>query len=86
MWTGGVRAVNFNAAQSGSYQDRAHSGINAQKEPRMTVGELRKKLEGIDPETKVVVQWEIDVESLSPPTLTWQTYRCEKVLCQDLRE
>jgi hypothetical protein len=28
----------------------------------MTVGELRKKLEGIDPETKVVVQWEIDVE------------------------
>jgi len=29
----------------------------------MTVGELRKKLEGIDPETKVVVQWEIDVES-----------------------
>jgi hypothetical protein len=32
-WTGGVRAVNFNAAQSGSYQDRAHSGINVQKEP-----------------------------------------------------
>jgi hypothetical protein len=63
MWTGGVRAVNYNAAQSGRYQDRAHSGINVQKEPRMTVGELRKKLEGIDPETKVVVQWEIDVES-----------------------
>jgi hypothetical protein len=28
----------------------------------MTVGELRKKLEGIDPQTKVVVQWEIDCE------------------------
>jgi hypothetical protein len=28
----------------------------------MTVGELRKKLEGIDPETKVVVQWEVDRE------------------------
>ena len=26
----------------------------------MTVGELRKKLEGIDPQTKVVVHWEID--------------------------
>jgi hypothetical protein len=28
----------------------------------MTVGELRKKLEGIAPQTKVVVQWEIDRE------------------------
>ena len=28
----------------------------------MTVGELRKKLEGIDPQTKVVVKWEIDSE------------------------
>jgi len=28
----------------------------------MTVGELRMKLEGIDPETKVVVKWEIDSE------------------------
>ena len=26
----------------------------------MTVGELRKKLEGIAPQTKVVVKWEID--------------------------
>jgi len=26
----------------------------------MTVGELRKKLEGIDPQIKVVVHWEID--------------------------
>jgi hypothetical protein len=32
------------------------------KEPRMTVGELRKKLEGIDPQTNVVVHWEIDSE------------------------
>jgi hypothetical protein len=63
MWTGGVRAVNFNAAQSGSYQDRANSESDLQKEPPMTVGKLRKKLEGIDPETKVVVQWEIDSES-----------------------
>jgi hypothetical protein len=29
----------------------------------MTVGELRKKLEGIDPQTKVVVKWEIDSEA-----------------------
>ena len=28
----------------------------------MTVGELRKKLEGIDPQTKVVVKWETDNE------------------------
>jgi hypothetical protein len=63
MWTGGVRAVNFDAAQSGNCQESAYSGSNAQKEPRMTVGELRKKLEGIDPETKVVVQWEIDRET-----------------------
>jgi hypothetical protein len=29
----------------------------------MTVGELRKKLEGIDPQTTMVVQWGIDCES-----------------------
>jgi hypothetical protein len=29
----------------------------------MTVGELRKKLEGIDPQIKVVVEWEIDSEA-----------------------
>ena len=28
----------------------------------MTVGELCKKLEGIDPQTNVVVQWKIDCE------------------------
>jgi hypothetical protein len=28
----------------------------------MTVGELRRKLEDIDPQHKVVVQWEIDRE------------------------
>jgi hypothetical protein len=28
----------------------------------MTVGELRMKLEGIDPQIKVVVKWEIDSE------------------------
>jgi hypothetical protein len=53
----------FKSSTVGSYQDPAHSGINVQKEPTMTVGDLRKKLEGIDLETKVVVQWEIDIES-----------------------
>jgi hypothetical protein len=42
---------------------RAHSESNLQKEPWMTVGELRKKLERIDRQIKVVVQWEIDSES-----------------------
>jgi hypothetical protein len=37
-----------------------HAEIDLQKEPRMTVGELREKLDGIDPQTKVVVQWQID--------------------------
>jgi hypothetical protein len=39
-----------------------HAEIDLQKEPRMTVGELREKLDGIDPPTKVVVQGQIDRE------------------------
>jgi hypothetical protein len=61
MWRQ-VACCQFYAARSGSYQGRAESGINFQKSPGMTVGELRKKLERIDPQTNVVVQWEVDMK------------------------
>jgi hypothetical protein len=54
---------NRSSTRSGELKDRAHSEIDLHKESLMTVGELREKLVGVDPQTKVVVQWEIGRES-----------------------
>jgi hypothetical protein len=59
----------------------AHSEIDLQKEPRMTVGELRKKLEGIDPKSKWSSTGRLTTR---PPTLTCRALSLRKVLPQGL--
>jgi hypothetical protein len=61
MWTARIRAVKLvQHSVCGAIKTVLTPRSTFKREPRMTVGELCKKLEGIDPRTEVVVQWEID--------------------------